>query len=243
MEDRFVYHPTKVGHVVGLGHDVDLTTSDGVRLHGIYATRVYAYWNLLFLHGSTGGLPRHRGILQFLMALGANVFALDYRGYGKSAGTPSEQGLYADAQAAYAWLSSQGSPQSVIVYGEGLGSGPACQLAATQTIGALVLLSAFTSLPELAATRYPWLPTSWIVRSKFDNLTKLANVRVPKLFVHSRADNRVPFELGEKLYDAAAGPKQSLWLEGAKHDEVYSVTGQQLAEGLAGFIGTLVAPS
>lgn len=240
LEDRFLYRPTKVGHVVGFGGDVHLTSRDGVRLHGMYMTRAYAYWNLLFLHGSTGGLPRHRGILAFLAALGTNVFALDYRGYGKSDGTPSEDGLYADARAAYAWLNMQGPPESVIVYGEGLGSGPACEIAATQTVGALVLLSAFTNLSELAAARYPWLPTSWVVRSKFDNEAKLKSVQVPKLFVHSRADDRVPFELAEKLYGAAADPKQALWLEGAKHDEVYSVTGQALAEGLSAFFKALV---
>ena len=108
LEDRFLYHPTRIGHVVELGHDVTLTAGDGVKLHAIYIVRAYAYFNVLFLHGSTGGLPRHRGILAFLSAaLGANVFALDYRGYGKSEGEPSEAGLYADAQAAYAWLCTQ----------------------------------------------------------------------------------------------------------------------------------------
>jgi fermentation-respiration switch protein FrsA (DUF1100 family) len=242
LEERFLYRPTKVGHVVGLGSDVSLTSRDGVKLHAIYITRAYAYFNLLFLHGSTGGLPRHRGILAFLAQLGANVFALDYRGYGKSEGVPSEQGLYADARAAYAWLMMQGAPSSVIVYGEGLGSGPACELAATQQIGALVLLSAFTNLPELAAARYPWLPTSWIVRSRFDNLAKLPNVSVPKLIAHSRADERVPFRLGERLYEAASGPKDSLWLDGAAHDEVYSSTGQQLAAALSAFFRTLPTP-
>ena len=242
LEDRFLYHPTKVGHVVGLGNDVDLTARDGVKLHAIYATRAYAYFNVLFLHGSTGGLPRHRGILAFLSNLGANVFALDYRGYGKSEGTPSEAGLYADARAAYACLLMQGPPSSVIVYGEGLGSGPACELAATQQIGALVLLSAFTNLPELAAARYPWLPTSWIVRSRFDNLAKLPNIKAPKLIAHSRADKRVPFRLGERLFEAASSPKESLWLDGAAHDEVYSVSGPQLAAGLSAFIRTLPTP-
>jgi fermentation-respiration switch protein FrsA (DUF1100 family) len=242
FEDRFLYHPTKVGHVVGLGSDVSLTSRDGVNLHAIYVTRAYAYFNVLFLHGSTGGLPRHRGILAFLSALGANVFALDYRGYGKSDGTPSEEGLYADTRAAYACLMMHCSPSSVIVYGEGLGSGPACELAVTQQIGALVLLSAFTNVPELAAARYPWLPTSWIVRSRFDNLAKLPKVTVPKLIAHSRADRRVPFRLGERLFEAASSPKESLWLDNAQHDEVYSVSGPQLTAGLAAFLRTLPTP-
>jgi uncharacterized protein len=243
LEDRFLYHPTRVGHVVDLGYDIRLTAADGVKLHAIYVTRAYAYFNLLFLHGSTGGLPRHRGILAFLAAqVGANVLALEYRGYGKSEGTPSEEGLYADARAAYSWLLTQGPPSSVIVYGEGLGSGPACELAATQQIGALVLLSAFTNLPELAAARYPWLPTSWIVRSRFDNLAKLPHVHVPKLIAHSRADERVPFRLGERLFEAASSPRESLWLDEAEHNEVYSVSGRQLAAGLSAFVRGLPTP-
>jgi fermentation-respiration switch protein FrsA (DUF1100 family) len=239
IEDRFIYRPTRVGHVVGLGTDVNLTTRDGVKLHAIYVTRAYAYFNLIFLHGSVGGLPRHRGILSFLAATGPNVFAVEYRGYGKSEGTPSEAGLYADALAAYEWLLTQGPASSVIVFGEGLGSGPACELAATREVGALVLLSAFTNLPELAAARYPWLPTSWFVRSRFDNVAKLANVKAPTLIAHSRADEQVPFSHAERLFEAAPERKQALWLEQARHREVYSVAGRPLSEGLAAFIRTL----
>jgi fermentation-respiration switch protein FrsA (DUF1100 family) len=177
--------------------------------------------------------------LSFLTATGPNVFAVEYRGYGKSEGTPSEAGLYADALAAYEWVRKQGPASSVIVFGEGLGSGPACELAATREVGALVLLSAFTNLPELAAARYPWLPTSWIVRSRFDNLAKLASVKAPTLIAHSRADERVPFEHAERLFAAAPERKQALWLEQARHREVYSVSGRPLADGLATFFRTL----
>jgi fermentation-respiration switch protein FrsA (DUF1100 family) len=239
FEDRFLYRPTRVGHLVGLGADVHLTAPDGVKLHAIYVTRAYAFFNILYLHGSKGGLPRHRAALAAISALGPNVFAVDYRGYGKSEGSPSEAGLYADAIAAYEWLLGQAPAQSVIVFGEGLGSGPACELASTREVGALVLVSAFTNLPELAAARHPWFPTGWIVRSKFDNLAKIANVTAPTLIAHSRADERVPFQLGERLFEAAPARKQSIWLDDLGHDELYGKPGRPLAEALIEFFRTL----
>jgi fermentation-respiration switch protein FrsA (DUF1100 family) len=243
LEDRFLYRPTKVGHVVGIGENTRVTTADGVQLHAIYFNRAYQYFNVLYLHGSRGGLPHHRAALAWLATVGPNVLAIDYRGYGKSEGTPSESGLYADALAGYEWLLRHGPASSILVFGEGLGSGPACELAASRPVGALVLLSAFTNLPELAAARYPWLPTSWVVRSQFDNLAKLSKVTAPTFIAHSRDDERVPFAQGERLFAASNGPKQSLWLEGAKHREVYAVAGRPLAEGLAAFIRTLPVPS
>jgi fermentation-respiration switch protein FrsA (DUF1100 family) len=242
LEDRFIYRPTRVGHVAGLGSEVSLTTRDGVKLHAIYATRAYAYFNLLFLHSSVGGLPRHRAALASLVGLGPNLLAVDYRGYGKSEGKPSEAGLYADALAAYEWLLQHVPAVSVIVMGEGLGTAPACELAATREVGALVLLSGFTNLPELAAARYPWLPTGWVVRSRFDNIAKLANVTAPTLIAHSRADERVPFDHGERLFAAAPARKQALWLEEARHREVYSVAGRPLAGGLTAFFKSLAIP-
>jgi fermentation-respiration switch protein FrsA (DUF1100 family) len=243
LEDRFLYRPLRVGRAVGPGNDVALDTPDGLKLHGRFIVRPYAYFTLYFLHGSSGNLASRARLMSYLSNVGANVFAIDYRGYGQSTGAPSEAGLYCDAQAGYAWLIKQVPAHTVVVLGEGLGAGPACELGAAQPVGALVLVSAFTSLPELAATRYPWLPTRWVVRSRFDNLAKLPQVSVPKLIAHSRADERVPFSMGERLFAAANEPKQSLWLDGAKHAEVYATSGQQFAEGLRSFIETLPTPA
>lgn len=240
LENRFIYKPLRVGQIVGLGNDVQLTTPDGEKLHGRYVVRPYAYFTLLFLHGSSGNLASRARLLAFLAATGANVFAIDYRGYGSSTGTPSEAGLNSDALTAYRWLIDQGAPAaSVIAFGEGLGAAPACALAASERVAALVLVSAFTSLPALAAGRYPHLPTGWVVRSQFDVLGKLPQVRAHKLIVHSRADERVPFDMGEQLFAAATAPKEALWLEGAKHGEVYATTGQQLSAAMTRFIAGL----
>ena len=243
LEDRFIYQPTRVGHVVGFGTDMPLTAADGVKLHALFFFRAYAYFNLLYLHGSRGALPHHRAALGTLAALGANILAIDYRGYGKSEGEPSEAGLYADARAGYDWCVQQAGPKAVIVVGEGLGTAPACQIAATCEIGGLVLVSPFTNLRELAASRYPWLPTSWVVRSQFDNLAKLPQVTAPVAIVHSRADERVPFDHAERLFAAANTPKQPLWLDDVEHSELFSHAPQPIVEGLKAFIATLDVPS
>ena len=239
LEDRFIFRPKRVGHPAGLGADVHVKTADGLALHARYALRAYAYFNVLYLHGSRGNLATRPAPLRWLCFANANVLGLDYRGYGKSEGKPSEAGLCCDAQAAYDWLAARALPSSIVVVGEGLGAGPACDLARTRNVGALVLISAFTNLPELAAARYPLAPTRWLVRSQFDNLTKVAAVTVPKLFIHSRADERVPFAMGERLYAAAAEPKSALWLDRMKHDELWGDTGEMLARALGQFLKTL----
>jgi hypothetical protein len=125
------------------------------------------------------------------------------------------------------------------VVGEGLGAGPACELARTRNVAALVLISAFTNLPELASARYPFVPTSWLVRSRFDNLSKVSSVTAPKLFMHSRADARVPFAMSERLYAAAAEPKSALWLDRVQHDELWNESGETIARALGQFLKTL----
>ena len=243
LESRFIYKPLRVGQVVGPGHDVKLETADGVTLHARYVLRPYAYFNLLYLHGRSGSLATRSRLLQYFVSVNANVLAVDYRGYGQSTGTPCEAGLYTDALTAYQWLVSHVPAQSVVVIGEGLGAAPACELAAAQPVAGLVSISAFSSLPQLAAAHYPWLPTGWVVRSRFDVLDKIARVQAPKLIVHSRADERVPFAMGERLFAAALEPKQALWLDAAKHGEVYSTSGEQLKIGLEQFLATLDIPS
>lgn len=239
LEDRFIYRPKRVGHPAGLGTDVQIKTVDGVALHARYALRAYAYFNVLYLHGSRGNLATRSGALRWMCFANANVLGLDYRGYGKSEGQPSEAGLSRDAQAGYDWLAARALPSSIVVVGEGLGAGPACELARTRNVAALVLISAFTSLPELAAARYPFVPTRWLVRSRFDNLSKVGAVTAPKLFIHSRADERVPFAMGERLYAAAAEPKSALWVDHWEHDELWSEGGEMLARALGQFLKTL----
>jgi fermentation-respiration switch protein FrsA (DUF1100 family) len=199
-------------------HEVELVASDGVRLLAWHlpGPRPLAF---LLLHGNAG----HRGDrlpwIRALGATGASVLAVDYRGYGGSGGSPSEDGLLSDAEAGARWLDEQGAGALVVV-GESLGSGVAVGLAARHPAAALVLVSAFPSLVPIARKAYPWLPVGLLMRDSFECSSKLAALDVPVLFVHGEADTIVPVTLGRALFEAAGGPKEWWALPGADHNDL-----------------------
>lgn len=199
---------------------VTLMSSDGVRLAGIVipANDTAAQW-LLYLHGNAGNvtsslLPRFYARMH---ALGLNVAAIDYRGYGDSERrTPGEAGIYADARALYEWLHTvRHVPSSrIIIYGHSLGSGPATELALRVEASGLILEGAFTSVPDRGVELYPWLPVHWLATQRFANIEKIGQAALPKLLMHARDDSIVPFEHGLRLFEAASAPKQWVELKG-----------------------------
>jgi len=166
------------------------------------------------------------------------VLLLDYRGYGKSEGTPSEPGLYRDARAAYDWLLTRTTADRIVLFGKSLGGGPACELASTVPVGGLIVQSAFTKAPDMAPRVMPLLFFArWLMHTKYDNLAKVAAIRCPKLFIHSRSDEIVPFDMAEKLYAAAAEPKECAWFDGgAGHNDLWIVHAKAYYERLARFL-------
>jgi fermentation-respiration switch protein FrsA (DUF1100 family) len=238
-EDRLIFFPSRGGVGSSPGDEVWLTSADGVSIHGWYLSHPAATHTLLHLHGNAGNLEDRRAILMRLRDVPLNVLAIDYRGYGRSSGTPSESGLYADTLAAYTWLCNRGPATNLIAYGESLGGGPATELAATQRIGALVLQSTFTNIADMAALTFPWLPVRWLLRTRFDNLAKLPRVSVPKLIIHSRSDELIPFSMAERLYRSAPAPRHGLWLDQSGHNELFALEAESVLVGLQRFIGTL----
>ncbi len=198
--------------------DIELEAADGLRLHAWYlpGTRPLDF---LILHGNAG----HRGDrwpwIEALHASGAGVLALDYRGYGGNPGSPTEDGLVRDAEAAARWLAEHGA-QRIVTIGESLGCGVAVGLAARYPPDALVLVSGFPSLVSVARCAYPWLPVSLLMRDRFECSSKLARLGVPVLFVHGEADTIVPLGLGRELYECAAGPKEWWSIPGAGHNDL-----------------------
>jgi hypothetical protein len=192
--------------------DVAFTAADGVKLHAWYAKVPNARATFLVCHGNAGNVTDRIHYIQSLQKLRASVFVFDYRGYGKSEGSPSESGVYADAEAAYRWLVDRGVPAGRIVpYGESLGGAVAVELAARVPVGGLILQCTFSSLHDMTGQVLPILPLGWFMRSKFASLAKVPKLQVPKLHFHGRPDTVVPCRLGRKLFDAAAEPKR--WVE------------------------------
>jgi len=165
------------------------------------------------------------------------VLIFDYRGYGRSSGKPSEAGLYRDAETAWAYLTrARGiAPENIVLFGESLGGALAAHLAAWERPGALVLSSVFTSVPDLAADLYPWLPARWLARLRYDTRAALARAKCPVLVAHSPDDEIIPYRHGEELFSAAPGPKVFLSLAGG-HNNGFIFMQEHWVDALADFL-------
>lgn len=206
---------------VGLPHeDIRLTTDDGLSLHGWFIPANEARDTVLFLHGNAGNISHRIDTLQMFHRLGYSTLIFDYRGYGNSSGTPSEQGTYRDAEAAWRYLTEQRRIPScrIVLFGESLGGAVASWLATRQKPAALVIASGFTSVPDLAQHFYPFMPVRWLARLRYDTRENLRAVAAPVLIAHSPEDEIIPFEHGQALYAAANPPKRFLELAGGHND-------------------------
>jgi fermentation-respiration switch protein FrsA (DUF1100 family) len=227
LENRFVFHPTRDVEPPPPGlhiQDVELRSADGTPIHAWWT--ISDDWQpaqgaLLYCHGNGGNLT-YRGEsvrrLRDLLRLGVLIF--DYPGYGRSGGMPTESGCYAAADAAYDWLTGvQKIPgERVMLYGGSLGCAVATDLAVRQPHRALVLVSPFSSLPDMAQLQFPWLPARYLVRNRFDNLSKIISCRRPVFIAHGTADRIVPFAQGERLFAVANEPKRFFPMPGYDHN-------------------------
>ena len=205
--------------------DASFRSADGTRLHGWYAPCENPRAVVLFCHGNAGNVT-HRGHTLALLneLVGVTVLIFDYRGYGRSEGKPSEAGVLADGRAARAWLAEKAGVKEpdVVLMGRSLGGAVAVDMAAADGTRGLVLESSFTSITEMAAHYYPWLPVRAILRTKLDSLDKIAAYRGPLLQSHGDADSIVPYPMGRRLFEAANQPKRFITLPGADHNDMQS---------------------
>ncbi len=202
--------------------DAWFQAADGTRIHGWYVPKQNARAAVLFCHGNGGNLTHRVDTLMMLhRRIGVSVLIFDYRGYGRSKGKPSEAGVLADARAARAWLAARENTRDadVVLMGESLGGAVAVDLAARDGARALVLESTFSSLPDVAAYHYAWLPVRWAMRTQFDSVAKIGDYHGPLLQAHGDADTIVPLCFGRRLFEAAAEPKQFLLLHGHDHND------------------------
>lgn len=227
LEDRLIFipfrYPEGEWQPAGLAVvDAWFVADDGVRLHGWYLPHPQPVAYVLFCHGNAGNITHRAEVLrQMHHRVGAAVLVFDYRGYGKSEGSPNEDGVLRDARAARRWLAQQAQiPEThVVLMGESLGGAIAVHLAAELPGRALILENTFTSLPDVAAWHFPWLPVRWMMRSKLDALAKIRLCRTPLFQSHGDRDTIVPYPMGRRLFEAAAEPKQFYTLPGADHND------------------------
>ena len=248
IEKRFVFFPTaeisQTPAAVGLAYEeVFFTTGDGLRLHGWFVPGSGdVTW--VWFHGNGGNISHRVEELDSLRRkLGINQFIFDYRGYGRSEGTPSEEGTYQDARAVLAYLHSRPDVAAgkIVYFGRSLGAAVAVELAAIYPPLGLVLVAAFTSVGDMAQLMFPYLPVRFMVKGHYDSLRRIRQVRSPLLVMHGDLDITVPLSQGEKLFRAANAPKRFHLLTGVGHNDTYKA-GQGYWETLDEFLAYLSVP-
>ena len=219
--------------------DAWFQAADGTRLHGWYVAHDNPRAVALFCHGNAGNITHRADMLQVLRDyVGVSVLIFDYRGYGRSKGKPNEPGVLADARAARAWLAKRaGIPeQEIVMMGRSLGGAVAVDLAAKDGARALVLESTFTSIPDLGAHLYPWLPVRLLVRTQLNAAEQIGGYHGPLLQSHGDADTIVPYRFGRRLFDAANQPKRFVTIPGRDHNDPQN---RQYYEALINFLDGL----
>lgn len=251
VQHRHIYCPTREIATTpdkhGLDFEaVDFESTDGLTLHGWFVPRPAdahgAERVVLFFHGNTGNISDCINTLEMFHRLGLSTFIFDYRGYGRSQGSPTEQGTYDDAEAAWIYLLRDRGfkSENIIMLGRSLGAAIASAQAARHTPGALVIESTFTSAPELAAELFRYVPARHMSRYKYSVRENISNTHCPVMIVHSSEDEVIPFHHGKRLYEAANEPKAFLEIEGP-HDQGFYTTGQRYTEGLSRFLAQTFA--
>lgn len=245
FENKFIYFPMKFPRgqwqpqAFGLqAEDRYFETPDGYRLHGWFFAKDQAKTTLLWCHGNAGNITDRLDNIAQLRNLAINIFIFDYRGYGRSQGTPSEKGIYLDAEAAYDYLTSRADvdQDNVVLFGRSLGGAVAVDLATKRPCAGLILESTFTSAKDMAKTSFGLIPVHWVMKTRLNAVRKIKSVYVPLLVLHGTSDSVVPFELGQKLFAAANEPKEFFEIQGADHNDTYVVGGPPYFNKLHAFV-------
>ncbi|MGV0740873.1 alpha/beta hydrolase [Mycolicibacterium sp. XJ870] len=239
---RLIYFPSPgpvppAATVLPGGRDVELTTDDGIRLGAWYFPGPSRSTVLVF-NGNGGDRTLRAPLAAALNQMGMSVLLFDYRGYGGNPGRPSEEGLAADARAAQGWLADQPDVERISYFGESLGAAVALGLAVEKPPAALVLRSPFTSLADVGAVHYPWLPVRRLLLDRYPSLERIGSVHVPVLVIAGDRDDIVPEQLSRRLYDAANDPKRYVAVPGANHNDPSLLDGRQMLGEIEGFLSS-----
>lgn len=254
-ETAYVYHPEQYGGRGMVEPAADLRV-EATRVQGPDSLELVTWvipptdgvtdrslW-VLVCHGNAGNisLPLRQQWTRGMLAEGVGVVSFDYRGYGASEDGPlDEEGLYRDARAVYDWMvHARGiDPQHIVIYGHSLGSGVASHLAASVEAAGLILEGAFTAVPDVGATRFPWLPVRLLAAERFASIERVDSIAMPKLFLHASDDEAIPLAFGQRLFEAAPAPKEFVTLTGG-HDRAFAADSATYFSAIGTFVRTLV---
>ena len=242
LERNFVFFPSKplMYSPEQLGMDFDdvyFSASDGVRLNAWLITASDDAPVVLWFHGNAGNIADRLENARLLVDRGLSLFMVDYRGYGKSEGAPSEKGIYADGQGAYNCLMSRGVKQeNLIVFGRSLGSSVAVYVASNNDCAGVILESAFTNMADMARVHFPIIPGMGSFKHKFNSTDRIGSISAPILFTHGDKDELVPYDLGRRLFEAAGPENEFYTIRGAHHNDTYFVGGTEYFDRVESFV-------
>lgn len=239
QQRRLVYFPSpgpvpSAASVARNGQDVVIETDDGIRLNAWYFPVDGDGAAVLVLPGNGGDRSMRAPLALALNRMGSSVLLVDYRGFGGNPGRPSEDGLAEDARAAQSWLAAR--EQKIVYFGESLGAAVAVGLAVERPPRALVLRSPFTSLADVGAVHYPWLPVRRLLLDRYPSLERIPSVGVPLLVIAGDRDDVVPEPMSRRLFDAANEPKRYVLVQGAGHNDLELLVGKQMLDAISGLL-------
>ena len=249
FQRKFIYYPYKLDkefdypRYVSQLEEVFITCGDGSVINGLYAPGRENNPTVLIFHGNAGNITHRDVILQGFNQLGYSVLLIDYHGYGKSEGKPSEKNLYLDGTASLEWLSKakKKKPEEIVLFGKSLGSGVAVELATKNLFKGLILESPFSSIASVARSHFPYnlFPVSLMLMDKFDNATKIKRVHSPLLITHGTEDTIVDKKESKKLFEQANMPKELYFIEGADHNNIQYYNPEKYWSRIAGWLEAL----
>lgn len=241
---RLIYFPIGgVPAVEGYGTDaaaVSFPTADGLQLNAWWfaAAASPPRATVLVFNGNAGNRAHRVPLAEALRRGGLQVLLVDYRGFGGNPGSPSERGLAADGRAAYAYVVTRSDvdPSRLAYFGESLGSAVAVGLASDHPPAAVILRSPFTSMADIGAHHYPFLPVRLLIRDRFPSIDRIGRLGSPLLVVAGDSDRIVPFEYSRRLYDAATSPKELKIIRGADHNDYALLAGDEMLDAVLEFV-------
>lgn len=208
--------------LVGLD-EVVVQTEDDFILYGWYKKPASPQKpTIVWFHGNASHVGITAARAEPYLKEGYGLLAVEYRGYAGNPGSPTEQGIYKDARAFINWLKENGTQENnIVLYGESIGSGPAVQMATEYpALRALVLESPFTSAVDAASFHYPFAPVKWLLKDRYENLSKIKDIKAPLIMAYGNKDRIVPYTLSEKLFEAAPEPKSRILIDGGDHNDL-----------------------
>jgi len=256
LYNMMLFHPTMTGpfgahKIIGTKiENVFFNSTNGVQLHGWYlqaANSKHSKHVVLVSHGNGGNLTNRIPLIAMLLRDGVSVFTYDYQGYGRSAGSPSVEKMCEDGDAAFDWLISEKgyADHDVVVFGESLGTGVACQIAARRHVAGIILQSPYTSIVDLARQKILWLrlyPAALFPQQQLNNAQILSQPHAPLLLVHGMKDRLIPFSHSEEIYHLAVPPKTFIQLPDAGHNDMYDINFDQYNSAVRQFLTALPEP-